>query len=289
MKICPKCKSEYEDDSMSFCIKDGTELVSDMGQVSVESSHHSKRGCLKTGIVICVVVFIVCAITIKVICNSATYLRLEPNNITAIKGGGSGKINVDTDGFIWSVNYTPDWVTIDEYDNYFNIVVEPNQTGSVREGAVTVQTGDIVNTLSISQNAFASYIKPSETNIKFEKNGGKKLFTIQSDGCNWKATYDNWLDLNINDDNVTVVCPSNNGYYRSSTITVTEDYAYSYIIVTQEGICNMCYGEGESVCRGCGGTRGMYTLYSFISCYMCGGSGKVNCSYCGGTGYRKLE
>ena len=126
MKECPKCHKHY-DDSMNFCTDCGVALNKVSNQVSVSQSCTSsnrtpetptvrprKGGCLKK-VIIGTVVFVVAFVGfVHYVNNAATYLRVEPNQLVASKGGGKIKVDVDYDGYVWTINHTPDWIDIDE-------------------------------------------------------------------------------------------------------------------------------------------------------------------------------
>ncbi|RHP64122.1 hypothetical protein [Bacteroides sp. OF04-15BH] len=88
MKICPKCHTKY-DDSMSFCVKDGCQLQENLsGETPTTSSKPNKRkGCLKAFIITLVVFILGIFLLYRHVMNAATYLRTEPEVLTAAKGG----------------------------------------------------------------------------------------------------------------------------------------------------------------------------------------------------------
>lgn len=71
--------------------------------------------------------------------------------IKVVKAGGECKVDVDYDGYVWTINHKPDWVNIDERDEYFNITVMPNTTGQDRQGTITVQSGKRLAQVAIGQ------------------------------------------------------------------------------------------------------------------------------------------
>lgn len=294
MKECPICHTQY-DDSLYFCTKDGHQLK------SIETSHaetqkqengqinqpREKKGCLKKIIIVCVIGAIGLIALYNYLVNAATYLRAEPDEIHAPKAGGSCKVDIDYDGFIWTVNHQPEWVDIDESNNDFLLSVGPNQTGQVREGSITIQSGKLLSQVVVKQNAYATMIKASETSIKFSKGGANKDVTIETDGCSWYAEYSNWMTVTKDDEaRLHIICPKNNGEYRTGTITIIEDYARVTISVTQEGDCNNCHGNGEVSCNSCLGMGGIGFGMYYSSCMWCGGRGKTTCGTCNGKGIR---
>lgn len=296
MKECPICHTQY-DDSLNFCTKDGHQLnnvetsrVASPQDENRQSDHPRGRGgCLKKIIIGCVIVVIGLIALYNYLANATTYLRIEPNEIRASKAGGSCKVDIDYDGYIWTVNHQPEWVDIDENDNDFLLSIGPNQTGQVREGSITIQSGKLLSQVVVKQNAYATMIKASETSVKFKKGGANKDITIETDGCSWEAEYSNWMNVTKDEEETLhITCPRNDGEYRTGTITVKEDNARVTISVTQGGDCNNCHGNGEVSCNSCLGMGGMggFGMY-YSSCMWCGGRGKVTCGLCKGTGVRE--
>ena len=218
MKECPKCHTQY-DDSMNFCTNDGCQLV----DVSVtNSNNHSshtitkkKSGCLKKIIVSTVIVVIAMIAFYNYIMNAATYLRAEPNQIGSVKAGGECKVEIDYDGYVWLINHKPDWVDIEEYDNDFNVKVNPNQTGQLREGSITIQSGKQLTQVLIKQMGYATRIKASENTLNFSTSGGKEAITIETDGCGWEAQFPEWISVRSDEDGVVIICQRNSEEYRT--------------------------------------------------------------------------
>lgn len=295
MKECPICHTQY-DDSLNFCTKDGHQLKSvetyhvDTSKPTMKSSNQpkAKNGCLKKIIIGCVIVVVGMIALYNYLSNAATYLRTEPNEVHASKAGGSCKVDIDYDGYVWTVNHQPEWVDIDENDNDFELNVGPNNTGQQREGSITIQSGKLLTQVVVRQNAYATRIKASETSFKFSRNGGNKDVLIETDGCNWEAEYTNWMSVTKEcETKLHITCPKNTGEYRTGTITVKEDNARVTISVTQGGDCNNCHGSGEVSCNSCFGMGGVGFGMYYSSCMWCGGRGKVTCGTCSGKGVRE--
>lgn len=300
MKICPICHTEY-DDTKNFCIKDGSQLIDapsggvntgggDGGsEVSGGTPPPVKRkgGCFKKiviGLIILVIAFIG---FYHYAMNAATYLRVEPNQLVANKGGGEIKVGIDYDGYVWMINHAPDWVNIDEEENDFIVRAEKNETGSTRQGTITVQSGKQLAQVAIVQKGSATFIKGDKSSLHFPREGGKQKIALETDGCelHWKCT--NFIDPTLDNNNsITIEVPSNGGNYRTGEVVVNEDNVSYTIQVTQSGACPDCNGTGERTCNYCMGTGTVGFGMFANTCPACGGSGKVNCSSCGGTGER---
>ncbi len=301
MKICPKCHTQYED-TMSFCLKDGAQLVTETTAPATDPSVETNkseppkpqpkasrfRGCLKRLFITALVLILVAVGIYSYIIDAATYLRVEPNQIVATKGGGECMVDLDYDGYVWHINHKPNWVVIDKYKRAFNIKVNPNATGQPRQGSITLQSGDHLAQVVIAQNHQATMINPSETRLSFDRDGGTETVFVQTDGCYWDAQYTDWMTVKKeNSTTLRVTCPANRGNYRTGVIKIYEDNVYTVVNVTQVGNCPTCGGAGEFNCNVCGGTGQANYGFYYGKCYACGGNGKYQCNTCKGGGYIK--
>ena len=299
MKECPKCHKKYED-SMNFCTDCGAALNKVGNQLPVShpyiSSNRSvdksiekprRSGCLKkiiVGVVVLVVAFIG---LLHYVNNAATYLRVEPNQLKASKCGGKIKIDVDYDGYVWTINHAPDWIDIEENENSFEVSVGKNLTGSRREGTITVQSGKLLAQVAIVQSGVATVVRGSKSNLKFGKSGGSQTVSIETDGCELRAESSDFIQTSFSDDGDLIVrSNSNSGDYRTGQVRVYEDNQSWTIMVEQAGKCNVCHGSGKISCNLCSGMGtigyGMFTA----TCMSCGGNGSFLCGMCHGTGVR---
>ena len=220
--------------------------------------------------------------------NAATYLRVEPNQLVASKGGGKIKVDVDYDGYVWTINHTPDWIDIDENENSFELSVGKNLTGSRREGTITVQSGKLLAQVAIVQSGVATVVRASKSNLKFGKSGGSQTISIETDGCELSAECSDFIQTSFSDDGDLIVrVSSNSDDYRTGQVRVYEDNQSWTITVEQAGKCNICRGTGEISCTWCSGTGTVGYGMFMSSCMSCGGSGSYKCSSCNGTGEKE--
>lgn len=300
MKECPKCHKHY-DDSMNFCTDCGVALNKVSNQVSLSQSCTSsnrtteiptvrtrKGGCLKKVIVGVVVLVVVFVGFLHYVNNAATYLRVEPNQLVASKGGGKIKVDVDYDGYVWTINHTPDWIDIDENENSFELSVGKKLTGSRREGTITVQSGKLLAQVAIVQSGVATVVRASKSNLKFGKSGGSQTISVETDGCELSAECSDFIQTSFSDDGDLIVrVSSNSDDYRTGQVRVYEDNQSWTITVEQAGKCNNCHGTGEISCTWCSGTGTVGYGMFMSSCMSCGGSGSYKCSSCNGTGEKE--
>ena len=297
MKECPICHTVY-DDNLNFCVKDGHELVDkpigfqQPNQFKSDDTNQpapkpKKGGCVKKIVIAAVVVVIGFVILYRYIMNAATYLRVEPSGIVVAKCGGKTNVSIDYDGYIWFINHKPDWVMVVEHDKDFELIFNPNTSGSMRQGTITVQSGNHLAQVELAQNASATFIKPSVSVLKFDKSGGRKTVNLETDGVKWTVDYPKFLDVEIDGDSFMVEASSNEGDFRQGTITVTEDNVRTSISFQQAGKCPNCHGQGSMTCTICSGLGGTgYGMY-YMQCGWCGGRGSVNCAACRGTGEKE--
>lgn len=184
MKECPKCHKHY-DDSMNFCTDFGVALVSNKefsrysaqsNKVEPNNNTTKKTGCFKKIILTVVVVLVALLGLGSYVNNAATYLRVEPNQLVAPKGGGAIDVGIDYDGYVWTINHAPDWVEIDEKENSFEVFCGNNKTGTNLQGTITIQSGKHLAQVAIVQSGFATFIRGSKNQLHFKKGGG-------SDNC----------------------------------------------------------------------------------------------------------
>lgn len=315
MKECPICHTQY-DDTQRFCVKDGHELVSlstgmkESPHSQSEDVHSAKEASSKasssnageyqhpvdtppppkkmskmTKVIIAVVVIIAAFVALSHwATNATTYLRLEPTSFSADKGGGKTTIGIDYDGYVWNVNHKPEWVELKENDRNFELSFAPNTSGKPREGTITIQSGKHLAKLEITQKAFATYIKPSVSNIQFSRTGGRKIVKLQTDGIHVTANHPEFLKIDSLADGFSVKASPNDGDYRQGTIILSEDDVNAMINFQQGGKCPYCHGNGVMTCTNCGGTGTITYGYYYVQCRWCGGSGGINCSACKTTG-----
>lgn len=292
MKECPKCHTQYED-SMSFCTKDGCQLVnapttpcSASANEPIAKPRKKKGGCLKTTLISIVVLVIGFVALYKYIMNAASYLRVEPDQVVATKAGGECSIDIDYDGYVWFINHTPYWVEVTEYDDKFTIEVTPNKTGVVREGSITVQSGNNLAQVVIKQLGTATVIRSDKSSLHFSSIASPQIVAIETDGCGWEIESPEWVYVDSKKERTIINCDSNDGEYRTGYVTFKEDNVSTSILVVQGGKCNNCHGKGNTTCPMCHGFGGSgYGMY-YSSCLWCGGNGSVHCQTCNGTGKR---
>lgn len=236
------------------------------------------------GIVVLVVV--VCVwISSKI--NSTTYLVFNTEAVVFHKSGGEESVNIDYDGIIWEVTYSPSWLTVleDDTNNSMTLIAEGNASGSDREDHITVKSGKVICQLPVGQLGHATYLRVDPVRIEVGRGGGSTFVSIESDGVSSEISYPKFSDVETEDNSGFYVrLGHNDGYSRNGQITVSEDGRTATIYVHQVGDCPDCNGRGNRTCPTCNG-MGMIGYGMFSSqCFLCGGSGSITCSACHGDG-----
>lgn len=269
MKECPICHTRYGD-NVNFCNNDGSRLVDVVEKPEPQPAPQptpapaptpqpqpvyqqpqpapanpgtppaKSKGTAKKLLTALVVVAAAAAFGYHYYNNAATYLRLDPEEVEL---GKSGKIDVhvgiDYDGYTWKVSYNPSWVAawnVPGDKNKIDIFADPNDTGSPREGDVNIKSGKQHAILKVRQRAFATYIKPETTEVKFPKEGGTKTIKINTDGTGYTITDCPGAETEIDSDGnlkITVGELDSGTAAWGGGITLSEDNVSCYISVSQ--------------------------------------------------------
>lgn len=306
MKTCPNCGNKYSDGE-NFCTSCGTPLTADSKADTADSESlikspqppawnpapmpgapRKKSNALKVVGITLVVLVIGAFLVYNHLKNSTTYLRLSPEGLEFPKQGGVGDAQIDYDGYMWKVNYVPNWCTVYEGDAYFTVSCDKNTTGQDREDYITVSSGKVIQRLYVGQHAHATFIELSESSLSVGRSGGSVDVTINSDGSDfeYRGPADVCTVTDDSDEGFKLEFATNDGYGRSGTVEVVDGDQSASIRFYQKGICRYCDGTGSTTCYSCGGQGYVSNwFYGGTSvCSTCNGTGKVTCSYCNGTG-----
>ena len=346
MKECPKCHKQY-DDSMNFCLDDGTKLVAQelgvkpqpapqpVAQPKPQPAPQSnpqpqpvaqpkarpvpppvvqpkpqpqpvaqpkpqpapqpkvpkvltpaqKKRRKMVWIIIAVVLLAAGAgAGYYFMANAATRLGLNPANVEMGKKGGTAKVAIDYDGYMWSVASSPEWVETSKDGDELLITITPNGSGTSRMGSVVVESGSQSATVELSQSAYATVLTPSVTALEFGREGGTQTFMLETDGTNPTFSNPDFITIDRRGDTVIVKAAANTGDSRNGFILLSEDKMRTQVTVEQLGACPTCHGEGKVSCPGCNGTGKFSYGRSRVRCVGCAGTGKIDCTDCDGKG-----
>lgn len=290
MKYCDHCNKDYPD-TINFCTECGKSLVAKSDSASTDQKDktpQAKKGksIWKKCLIVVAIIVVGFLVLMNYLSNAATYLRVEPSVLVVNKGGGETVVDIDYDGYIWTINHVPDWVVVNEYDRSFGVEILKNTSGYNREGSITVQSGEFLAQLIIQQKGTATYISASKNSLHFAKKGGTEIVTLDTDGGDYTVEYPDYLSVTAEGDDVTITAPRNVEEYRRGVITITEDNVRTKINFTQGGTCNSCNGSGRTSCGQCMGQGGWGYGMFYSQCWLCHGSGSLQCGTCHGSGER---
>lgn len=277
MKECPICHARY-DDSVDFCVNDGGRLVSvaenpvekptpppapqpkpspapapqpvprptpplvnNRGEARKKSSHTLLKAMA--------VLAILAGGAYYYYNNAASYLNVEPSEVELGKCG-EGKedvvIGIDYDGYAWKINHVPSWLSYyDKYRRRFSLRAEGNDTGSPREGTITIQSGKHLVYVKVRQRGEATYIKPETTEVHFPLSGGEQKINVETDGIFTPGTvrvecpFDN-IKVSVSEyehsstqSDFTIKADRFDGFAQGGYITLREDNASCTISISQ--------------------------------------------------------
>ena len=218
------------------------------------------------------------------ITTATTYLKATPTQITMGKSGGTAKVTIDYDGYLWSIDNSPEWLEATKDGNEMTLTVRPNSGGTSRVGSVSLVSGKVATSVEVSQTGLVTYITPSVLSLTLDRSGKEQTFTVDTDGGGITFECPDFLTAEYHNGTVTVKATANEGNYRNGTLVIKEDNIRATLMVEQRGACPTCQGTGKVECVSCKGTGRFTYGRSRINCVGCNGTGKADCDECNGTG-----
>ena len=241
-------------------------------------------------------------------CNGATNITLSSDAVNFPIEGGNETVSISADGS-WEITSCPDWVVAEKHDSVLSLKTERNETGKILQGNIVLSGKKGVEvSLKVTQATKCTHITPSEEMVEFDKEGGTKTVSIDTDGT-LQVTAPEGFTATYKDGVLTITAYANDGGKRKGEIDLSADEQSAKIDVSQKGnICPRCNGTGKVKCTKCGG-KGIIEDVSEIGqwskdgCTKCGGSGwyalwgesspsdvhpgsgKMTCPQCGGSGH----
>ena len=216
--------------------------------------------------------------------NATTYLNATPTQIKMGKSGGTAKVAIDYDGYLWSIDNSPEWLEAAKDGNEMTLTIKPNSSGASRVGSISLKSGKVVTLVEVSQTGLVTHITPSVLSLTIDRSGKEQTFTVDTDGGGITFECPDFLTAEYHDGTVTVKAKANEGNYRNGTLVVKEDNIRATLMVEQMGACPTCQGTGKVECVSCRGTGRFTYGRSRINCVGCNGTGKADCDDCNGTG-----
>ena len=160
--------------------------------------------------------------------------------------GGSFTINVNTNDEIIEVD-TPDWITytssraLTQYDYIFT--AEPNKTGSVRNGIITIKGKELTKDITIEQDSYAPTGFVFESPMAFTTNGeiavGFKMEPEYADPSKFKVkTYNSDCVARVKN-NTLYGTVTKEPYYEYPSIIFAYGVYPIYFVVNEETISSI--------------------------------------------------
>jgi len=111
----------------------------------------------------------------------------------------SQTINV-TSNTNWTIEENLDWLRVDKVvgngNDSFTITCDPNYSGSVNNGVVTVKAGSIIHTISISQSKVSVSLSANKHSVILESNGGPLTRVDVTSNASWTVSANqSWIKL----------------------------------------------------------------------------------------------
>ena len=217
--------------------------------------------------------------------NKATYLTPDTNELFFSRKGGDKVVKVSTDGNDFDISDHPDWLTVNKSGEGITVNCASRDANDDRTGTITLTSGRITTRVNVTQRAYATFIKLSETTIQQGKGEGDHVISIDSDGGGFSYTAPDYCTVNnLTDQSFSLHINSNSGKHRDGVVKITDGKNVGVLTISQKGVCSSCGGDGKVTCPECYGDGWDY-YYDYL-CYKCNGDGTVKCSKCGGSGIR---
>ena len=252
----------------------------------------------------------------------ATYFGVDKTSIGTVAKSGteSGKcfrVEVSTDGMVYTTSTQKDWLHINQYVKHFEITVDANP-GDVRTGNVFAFSNNGHKcTISITQDGNPTNFYLSRSSYTFDTWSGYEYFPITNNSIQAVSCYtyaDSWLRPSIVGGDLKVECENNDGSSRDGTVYVKCGDKETKISIHQKGwkSCPYCSGGRKQCPRTYDSNHFWNATYNAICihstyyvpdpwtgmpfpqvnvsiCPDCHGTGYVECGKCGGTGKIKTN
>ena len=239
-----------------------------------------------------------CAAATLCSCNEAKHIEVSDETVFFAINGGEQTIDLTADGK-FAIKGCPDWLTAVADKTTLTFIAEENTTGAVRECVVLLVGKDVEVPVTIKQADKCTFIRVSETEVTFPKEGGEQVLTVETDG-RIAMTAPDGVEAKLAGNKLTISAPANQGGAIYGTVTLTSDDIRTEVKVSVQGSkCTRCGGSGTVACPKCGG-RGLCPAEcdpTPLGCQYCGGNGifmdaggragtgRITCPNCGGTGH----
>ncbi len=151
-------------------------------------------------------------------------LKVIKSNVTFTPMGGTGTIEVESDGAITAI-VDQEWLAVNTSGSTITVIAEPNDSVFARNGIVTIKSGEEKTIVPVTQSGAVfwldgiDYIKKR---VELPTSGGSitGIFKVNS---NYKLEKPDWITFTVDEsNNYTISAPASpNGQDRSGELIFT--------------------------------------------------------------------
>ena len=124
--------------------------------------------------------------------NANAFITPSPSSLSFDAGASTKSVSI-TSNVKWEVNCNETWISVLQTKEGFDVSVEENTTGAVRNAIIQINGGSISSTLNVSQQA--NGVSCSVNSLEFYQKGGTQNFTISSQ-TSWSTKVSNdWINV----------------------------------------------------------------------------------------------
>ncbi|MDR1527126.1 MAG: hypothetical protein LBS46_05580 [Dysgonamonadaceae bacterium] len=145
-------------------------------------------------------------------------VKIEQSNVTFTAKGGTGSIIVGTSDYTASVDQN--WCKLSTSGNTITVTVEPNISVIIRSANVTIQSGDKINFVPVTQNAVYLHLENYET-ISLLGRGGTISFPYECETSVSVTSDVSWITPKVEGDQIVLQAMQNPNFLESRKATLT--------------------------------------------------------------------
>lgn len=216
-------------------------------------------------------------------CGDATYLTSDKDAISVGIEGGSGSLNIDSDGGDIAILYAPEWANVELNGDELSYEIGANEGYAMRKGYVVIACDEQRLVLGVNQATNPTYLVIPKTRAIINKDGSGVGLVVMTDGGDIKVECPENISHSYYNGVLTFSSEGHSGRAKSYKATVICGEFKKNISILQKGdICATCGGRGRITCSYCGGDGILF--FPYRECNRCWGKGTVRCPTCGGRG-----
>ena len=237
-------------------------------------------------------------------CKEATFIGADKENLDIPRQGDTVVVSLNSDVPEFEVKESPEWAVCTIEGDRLTVIVGVNDSKAKRDGHIIIGAPGKALDIPIAQGYAATVLEVESDKLDFEKDGGSKELTVNTDGSPTIEAPE-WVTAQLTNGKLMVTATACQGSARSGQIKLSDDTLSVAINVKQQGdVCARCKGTGKITCPKCHGKGHFSEWYDtnggfYELCKYCGGhwkeyydaepipyygTGRVKCPDCGGTG-----